>query len=252
MTNLNACDSFTELSCTAVQNNTTSHVAKQFTNETVQTDIDSAFSVTDEEFTYVQAPARPSWKTETPRPVPLPRKRSKIPQVTDVFENIEVEDQNGHKEATECFFLSVLKPEALKQNEPTEKALPLECQKNYIPKNELSLLLTLSDDGMKRKKEKNIKEFPKPSFLDILSHWLLGEKMDNKPEKKLPNRPHGVKGGASEHGVELVKKAWVPNCSVVILQSCAQFTKITFLFCRIKHALKQLCIFVFLLNHSQF
>ena len=106
-------------------------------------------------------------------------RRKPLPEVDDVFESVEINDKTDPKESSECFFLSVLKPEeVLIKTENLSQSPPYQCQKNYIPKNELSLLLKIPPDQINHKEENTTEPPNQSTMLHVLSKWLLGPKKE--------------------------------------------------------------------------
>ena len=123
------------------------------------------------------------------KPVPLPRKRkpkdvnaNHLDQLSTVFENVELnkKDQNDKDCPAECFFLSVLKPEEALSNSEKKPISALRCERNYIPKNELSLLLSLIDQNETAKLYQN-------SLLEVIKCWLLNATSDSEVIKSNKN-----------------------------------------------------------------
>ena len=179
----------------------------KYKDQMVQTETDTLHSVAaSDEFSFVSAPSQAvnkSAKTNgkpgkhlnsrgTKQPVPKPRRRVNsrrmpLPEVDDVFESVEIDGKTNEQKPTECFFLSVATPEVLKETENLSRTPPFQCQKNFIPKNELSLLLPLSPELIKSKHENlSTPQRNQFSLLDVISKWLNGQK--NEP-LKVENNP---------------------------------------------------------------
>jgi len=212
VTNLNCCDSFSDLNSLNADFCNCAKTEPKYKDQIIQTDSEHLHSVTAHEFSFVQVQqdtennsktkqhsnsenilkrygnsenaSKTNGNTETPVPKPrrmrLNRRRKPLPEVDDVFENVEINQKTNEEDSSECFFLSVMKPEEVMiQTEKLSQTPPYQCQKNYIPKNELSLLLKIAPDQLKNT-ERKLSSPPKESaLLDVLSKWLLG------PEKEL-------------------------------------------------------------------